>query len=137
MVDRITAKVAQTIAWIKKARRVPLFLGIEHLGLNAYQTSPETVVAWYEKTFGFARSEGKLSFFVSGSGAGRIEIMKDASRKKNVHVAIRVSCFEDAMAALEARGIALEKPKIEPDLKLVYLKNPDPEGNPVHLLWAP
>jgi acyl CoA:acetate/3-ketoacid CoA transferase alpha subunit len=39
--------------------------------------------------------------------------------------------------ALEAKGIALKEPFIRPDLKIVYLQDTDPEGNLVHLWWAP
>ncbi len=75
----------------------------------------------------------RVSFFVSGEGTGRMEIMKNISREERVHVVIRVSSFEDALAALKADGIALEEPKIEPDFKVAYLRDPDPEGNAVHL----
>lgn len=52
------------------------------------------------------------------------------------HLAIRVSDFEQAVAALKARGIALEEPlPTPPGMKAVFLKDPDPAGNLVHLLW--
>ncbi len=135
--DQITNNVARTIAWIKKARGVPLFLGFEHPGLYPLKTSAENISAWYEKTFGLSKTEGRLSYFVSGSGPGRLEVMKDAIGKERVHIAVRVSNFEEAMAALRAKGVALKEPNVQPDLKLVYLKDPDPEGNPVHLWWTP
>jgi hypothetical protein len=46
-----------------------------------------------------------------------------------------VSNFEKAVAALEAQGVALEEPRIKPDVKAVFLKEKDPAGNLVHLLW--
>ena len=51
-------------------------------------------------------------------------------------MAIRVSDFETAVAELQAKGIELEKPKIKPGVKAVFLKQPDPAGNLVHLLWT-
>jgi transposase len=53
-----------------------------------------------------------------------------------MHVAIRVSDFEAAMAFLKAKGTALKEPMIQAELKIVYLEEADPEGNPVHLWWA-
>lgn len=51
------------------------------------------------------------------------------------HVAVRVSSFEKAVACLEAQGVSLEEPKIRPGVKAVFLKERDPAGNIVHLLW--
>jgi 2-dehydro-3-deoxyphosphogluconate aldolase / (4S)-4-hydroxy-2-oxoglutarate aldolase len=134
--DLIASKTAQTIAWIRKARGVPLFLGFEHSGLYPLKTSAEAIAAWYEKNFGFAKTDGNSSCFLSGAGAGRLEVMKKVSGDDHMHVAIQVSNFEEAMAALQAKGVALKEPNIKPDLKAVYLQEPDPEGNPVHLWWG-
>ena len=82
------------------------------------------------------RSEEKASYLLSGSGKGRLEIMKEAAGQAHMHVAVQVSNFEEAMAALQAKGIALKEPFIRPDLKIVYLRDADPEGNLVHLWWA-
>jgi 2-dehydro-3-deoxyphosphogluconate aldolase/(4S)-4-hydroxy-2-oxoglutarate aldolase len=133
--DGITTKVAQCIGWIKKARGVPPFLGIEHVGLYSHgKATGEEIVAWYEQTFGFLKTEGRSSFFVSGKGPGRIEVDK-APGEARCHIAIRVSNFEEAVAALQAKGVALKEPNIKPDVKAVYLQDPDPDGNLVHLLW--
>jgi hypothetical protein len=51
------------------------------------------------------------------------------------HVAVRVSNFEEAVAALQAKGIGFKEPNIKPDNKAVYLQDPDPDGNTVHLVW--
>jgi hypothetical protein len=93
-------------------------------------------VTWYRDTFGFTVTEESDSFFLSGAGAGRLEIMKSARDETRVHIAVRVSDFEAAVALLRTRGIPLTKPMIQPDLKIVYLQQPDPEGNPVHLWWS-
>jgi len=134
--DLIASKTAQTIAWIKKARGVPLFLGFEHSGLYPLKTNAAVIAEWYEKTFGFAKQEGNSSFFLSGAGTGRLEVMKQAAGKEPMHVAVQVSNFEEAASALKARGIPLREPSIKPDLKVVYLQDTDPEGNTVHLWWG-
>ena len=132
--DSIASKVAQSISWINKARGVPLFLGVEHLGLYSHQANADEISAWYVKTFGLARKEGSSSYFVSGPGAGRIEVMK-APADTRVHIAVRVSNFEAAVAALQAQGIGIKEPNLKPDSKAAYLDVTDPDGNPVHLLW--
>ncbi len=132
--DSIASKVAQSINWINKARGVPLFLGVEHLGLYSHQANADEISAWYEKTFGLARKEGNHSYFVSGPGAGRIEVMK-APADTRVHIAVRVSNFEAAVAALQAKGIGIKDANIKPDSKAAYLDVTDPDGNPIHLLW--
>jgi 2-dehydro-3-deoxyphosphogluconate aldolase/(4S)-4-hydroxy-2-oxoglutarate aldolase len=132
--DSIAAKVAQCVGWIQKARGVPTFLGVEHPGLYSHQASADEISAWYAKTFGFARKEGNSSFMLSGGGAGRLEVMK-APEDTRLHVAIRVSNFEEAVAALQAQGIGIKEPIVKPDLKAAYLDMTDPDGNPVHLLW--
>ena len=113
---------------------MPTFLGVEHPGLYAHQASADEISAWYAKTFGFARKEGNSSFMLSGAGAGRLEVMK-APEDTRLHVAIRVSNFEEAVAALQAQGIGIKEPIVKPDLKAAYLDVNDPDGNPVHLLW--
>jgi hypothetical protein len=40
------------------------------------------------------------------------------------------------VADLKAKGIELLEPRIGPALKAVYLKDRDPAGNIVHLLWT-
>jgi 2-dehydro-3-deoxyphosphogluconate aldolase/(4S)-4-hydroxy-2-oxoglutarate aldolase len=131
----LTALTAQCLAWVRKARGQALFTGIEHVGL--YPTSKASaaeVVAWYEKTFGFKSKEGNSSYFLSSKGPGRIEVMK-SEPDRPCHLAVLVSDFEAAVADLKARGIELLEPNVKPTTKSVYLKNPDPAGNTVHLLW--
>ena len=55
--------------------------------------------------------------------------------RANCHLAILVSDFEAAVADLKAKGVELLEPNIKPTVKSVYLKEPDPAGNTVHLLW--
>lgn len=133
--DAIANKVAQCLGWIQKARGVPTFLGVEHPGLYAHKASAAEISQWYATTFGFACKEGNSSFFLAGRGPGRIEVMK-APEDTRLHVAIRVSNFDEAIAALQAQGIGIKEPVIKPDLKAAYLDVTDPDGNPVHLLWT-
>jgi len=135
--DAITALTAQCLSWVRQARGVPVFLGVEHPGL--YPTSKASaaeIAAWYAKNFGFEAKEGNSSFFVSGKGAGRIEIMK-SEPDRPCHIAVQVSDFDAAVQALNEKGIALLEPTIRPTVKAVYLRDPDPAGNTVHLLWMP
>ncbi len=119
-----------------KDSKTPIFLGFEHAGLYPNTSSSEDIAAWYERTFGFTIKEEDASFFLSGPGMGRLEIMKNAAGKARMHVAIHVSDFEAAVAELKAKGIRLKEPLIGPDLKIAYLEDTDPEGNPVHLWWS-
>ena len=134
--DSITSKVAQCLSWVKKARGVPLFLGVEHLGLYSHGANADEISAWYARTFGFASKEGNSSYFLSGAGPGRIEVMK-APADTRLHIAVRVSNFEQAVAVLQAQGIGIKDPNIKPDAKAAYLDVTDPDGNPIHLLWRP
>lgn len=121
---------------LSKDPNTPVFLGFEHAGLYPNKSSSEEIAAWYEKTFGFKIKEEDASYFLSGPGMGRLEIMKNADGKAHMHVAIHVSDFEAAVAELKAKGIHLKEPLIGPDLKIAYLQDTDPEGNPVHLWWS-
>jgi|YNPNPStandDraft_1061719.scaffolds.fasta_scaffold32690_2 2-dehydro-3-deoxyphosphogluconate aldolase/(4S)-4-hydroxy-2-oxoglutarate aldolase len=131
----LTALTAQCLAWVRKARGQAIYTGIEHVGL--YPTSKASaaeIAAWYERVFGFKSKEGTSSYFLSGKGPGRIEVMK-AEPDRPCHVAVLVSDFEAAVEDLKAKGIELLEPNIKPTVKAVYLKEPDPAGNTVHLLW--
>ncbi len=131
----ITALTAQCLAWVRKARGQVLYTGVEHVGL--YPTSSASaaeIVAWYEKTFGFKGKEGNSSYFLASKGPGRIEVMK-SEPDRPCHIAILVSDFEAALEDLKAKGVEILEPNVKPTTKAVYLKNPDPAGNTVHLLW--
>ncbi|MHB0857577.1 MAG: VOC family protein [Anaerolineae bacterium] len=120
---------------MRQARGKGLYLGVEHPGLYpTAQASAADITVWYEQTFGFKAKEGNSSYFLSGKGPGRIEVMKNEPDRP-CHIAILVSDFEAAVADLQAKGVELLEPNIKPTVKAVYLKNPDPAGNTVHLLW--
>jgi 2-dehydro-3-deoxyphosphogluconate aldolase / (4S)-4-hydroxy-2-oxoglutarate aldolase len=133
--EAMATKVAQTLGWIRQARGTPLFLGIEHPGLYPYGGAGARQIAdWYSDTFGFKLNEGNSSIFVEGPGGGRIEVMKEGDTDR-AHIAVLVSDFEQATAALRAKGVELEQPNLKANIKAVYLKQADPAGNRIHLLW--
>jgi 2-dehydro-3-deoxyphosphogluconate aldolase/(4S)-4-hydroxy-2-oxoglutarate aldolase len=133
--DAITRNVTQVLAWIRQARGESLFQGIEHVGLYPYSGADGHEVAeWYHRMFGLELKEGNSSIFVSGPGPGRIEVMKKGETDR-CHVAILVSDFDAAVVALKTKGSELEDPNVKPNAKSVYLKETDPAGNRVHLLW--
>jgi 2-dehydro-3-deoxyphosphogluconate aldolase/(4S)-4-hydroxy-2-oxoglutarate aldolase len=134
--DGIAAKTAQCVNWVQAARGKSVFTGLEHIGLYAHKSTPEELSAWYAQTFDMKCKEGNSSFFVSSSGAGRIEFPK-AGADAPVHLALRVSNFEAAAESLKSKGIQLKDVSIKPDSKSAYLDVSDPEGNLVHLLWLP
>ncbi len=127
--------------WIKnyrasqKAKAAPLFLGCEHPGLYPHKASGREIAEWYRDIFGFQCDEFDLSYFLAGSGPGRIEVMKEPADLQ-CHVAIQVSDFEKAVAELEKKGITFQTPTITPKKKVVYLNETDPDGNLVHIVWS-
>lgn len=132
----ISKKIEECVAWIREARGVPIFLGVEHLAI--YPTigvSSESVAEWYTRTFDLSKKEGHSSIMVSGVGHGRIEVMKKPEADARLHVAVYVSDFERACTYLRGKGIELEEPVTKAGIKSVYLKGTDPAGNRVHLLF--
>ncbi|MHB9033360.1 MAG: VOC family protein [Anaerolineae bacterium] len=120
---------------VRKARGKALYAGIEHVGIYpTASASGDEIVAWYRTLFGFKVKEGNSSFFISSDGPGRMEVMKGEVGRQ-AHIAVLVSDFEAAVEDLQAKGVELLEPTIKPGTKAVYLKNPDPAGNTVHLLW--
>jgi len=112
-----------------------VFRGVEHVGLYPYAGADAHELAeWYQRMFGLELKEGNSSIFVAGSSPGRIEVMKKAETDR-CHVAILVSDFETAVEAIKAKGVELGEPQIKPNVKAAYLKETDPAGNRVHLLW--
>jgi hypothetical protein len=135
--EAMTAQAAQIIGWIREARGKGLFLGVEHPGLYPYGgATAKDIAEWYGNLFGFKVNEGNSSFFVAGPGAGRIEVMKKGDTDR-CHLAILVSDFAVAVAAVKAKGIELDEATLvdRPDTKAVYFKQRDPAGNIVHILW--
>ncbi len=133
--EAITNLASQMIAWVRETRGESVFRGVEHPGLYPYrEVSGRQVAEWYSQVFGFKLKEGNSSFFLSGTGAGRIEVMKEGNTDR-VHLAVEVTDFDLAVATLSAKGIGIEDLNVKPDSKSAYLKQTDPAGNRVHLLW--
>ena len=131
----LSRRTAQIYGWIRQIRGQGIFAGVEHVGIYPRQAGDAAPIAqWYERLFGLKIHDGNSSIFAEGPGLGRIEIMKQTSPAP-CHIAIRVNDFEAAVASLQAQGVELEDPKIKAEVKAVFLKQPDPAGNRVHLLW--
>ena len=120
---------------IAQARGNPLFSGVEHVGLYPEEGQDAREIAqWYVQTFGFHLDEGETYFFARSTGPGRIEILKDTEPLK-AHVAIKVRNFQAGLEHLRERGIDLEPPKLLGRIRAVFLKERDPAGNKVHLIY--
>ncbi|MCJ7631775.1 bifunctional 4-hydroxy-2-oxoglutarate aldolase/2-dehydro-3-deoxy-phosphogluconate aldolase, partial [Candidatus Bathyarchaeota archaeon] len=133
--EQLTEQVEQCIWWIKEARGIPLFLGVEHVGLYPDGASGQEIADWYAGAFKLQKTEGNSSFFVSGKGQGRLEIMKNPESVP-CHIAILVSNFEEATQYLQKMGVEMEEPKIKKGVsKSAFLKKTDPAGNKVHILY--
>ena len=133
--DAIAARVAQVLSWIRAVRGQSVFAGVEHVGLYPYGgATAKDIADWYGQVFGFHIQEGKSSLFAEATGPGRIELMKEGDTDR-CHIAVKVYDFEEAAAALKAKGVELEEPKVGPDFKAAFLKQTDPAGNRIHLLW--
>ena len=131
----LTSAVEACLWAIHQARGRPLFSGVEHVGLYPERGQDGRDIAqWYADIFGFGLFEGDTYFFAHSSGPGRIEILKESEQTK-AHVAIKVRNFEAGCQFLQDRGIALDSPKLLGRAKAVFLKDRDPAGNKVHLIY--
>ncbi len=134
--EAIKKRVENCIQWIREARGMPLFLGVEHVAIYPTEKADAYAIAdWYAQTFGFSKKEGQSSIMLSGVGTGKIEVMKSPEADVRGHVAVYVSNFEAACNYLKEKGIELEEPTIKAGVKAVYLKEKDPAGNKVHLVY--
>ncbi|MBI4320131.1 MAG: VOC family protein [Chloroflexi bacterium] len=124
------------IEQIAESRGKPLFLGLDHIGVYATPSvSAQEAAEWYRERFGFTVEEGTGAFLLSGTEFGRIEIVKAAS-DASCHLAVRVPNYEKAVAALRAQGVEFDEPRrYTPEAKMVVLRDKDPLGNSIHLLW--
>jgi len=133
--DAISERTAQVLAWIREIREVSPIAGIEHVALYPFAgATAQSLADWYGQVFGFKIQDGKSSIMLEASGPGRIQLMKEGETDR-CHIAIRVFNYDEAVAMLMAKGIELEEPKVGQDFKAAFLRQPDPAGNLVHLLW--
>jgi 2-dehydro-3-deoxyphosphogluconate aldolase/(4S)-4-hydroxy-2-oxoglutarate aldolase len=133
--DKITELGQKLIGWARLARGNSPFIDIEHIGLYGHDhVTGQQIVDWYQKLFGFNLEESRSSIFVGGARPGSIEVSKD-DKKDCCHIAVRVADFYKAMDHLRSLGVEMDEPKVKPGLKSVFLKETDPVGNLVHLIW--
>jgi 2-dehydro-3-deoxyphosphogluconate aldolase/(4S)-4-hydroxy-2-oxoglutarate aldolase len=133
--DKITDLGRKMIGWVRLARGQSPFIDIEHVGLYGHGgVTGEDIANWYHKLFGFELEENLNSILVGGMRPGSIDVSKEGKNER-CHIAVRVADFDEAIAHLRALGIEFGEPKIGPGSKAVFLKNPDPAGNLVHLIW--
>jgi 2-dehydro-3-deoxyphosphogluconate aldolase / (4S)-4-hydroxy-2-oxoglutarate aldolase len=133
--DAISERTAKVLAWIREVRGRSPIAGIEHVALYPYGgATAQSLAEWYGKVFGFKIQDGNASIMLEASGPGRIELMKEGETDR-CHIAVRVFDMDETASMLKGNGIELEEPKIGPDFKAVFLRQTDPAGNRVHLLW--
>jgi hypothetical protein len=134
-VERLPGRISDLIWYVKKARGENLFCGVEHLGIYPEEgQAAGELTDWYNEMFGFGIDEGESWYFVHSTGPGRIEILKDHEPTK-AHVAIKVWHFELACRMLAEKGVEFEPVKDFGRVKAVFLKQRDPAGHKVHLLY--
>lgn len=133
--DAISERTAQVLAWIREVRGMTTVAGVEHVALYPYAgATAQSLADWYGQVFGFKIQDGKSSIMLESSGPGRIELMKEGDTDR-CHIAVRVFNFDETAAMLKTKGIELEEPKVGQDFKAAFLRQTDPAGNRVHLLW--
>ncbi len=133
--DAISDLTRQIIGWIHLTEKKTLFSGIEHIGLYpSANVNSQSIAAWYAEKFGFSLQDGNSSMLLRTSEYGFLEIMK-GNPQEYCHIAVYTPDFEAALKDLDERQIGYGVPIIKPDLKITYLKEADPSGNLVHLVW--
>lgn len=133
--DAISERTAQVLAWIRETRGEMPIAGVEHVALYPYGgATAKSLADWYNQVFGFKIQDGKSSIMLEASGPGRIELMKEGDTDR-CHIALRVFDFDEVAAMLKTKGIELEEPKVGPGFKSAFLRQADPAGNLVHLIW--
>jgi len=131
----LSALTTRCLGWVQKARGVPLYLGIQHVGVCANaQVSPQEIIQWYAERFDTESEDLDISYMVHGRTSRWIEVMKEDIGYP-CHIGIQVSNFDAALTELRRRGVSLKEPFVVGNNKLVYLQHPDPLGNWVHLIW--
>lgn len=134
--DEIGKRVEECIKWIREAKGTPTFLGVEHTAIYPTEkVDAEKIVEWYTKTFDFKKEEARASILVSGKYGEKIEVMREYEKDSRAHIGIGVSDFEKALQQLKEKGIEVEEPIVGPKYKVAYLKQRDPAGNKVHIIY--
>ena len=119
--------------------------GIEHIAIAAHD--PAKLAQWYCDTLGFtilvAAADGR-TYFVTLPGGGIVEIIAIASQAQSEpvthgtglhHLALAVTDFAEAAAALQAQGVQFIGPAHRsPDGGTQFDFFTDPEGNRLQLV---
>ena len=121
---------------VSRGRGEPLYGPVEHTGVYPKpESSVDAIVDWYRAAFAYPVRTAKTAYL--GAGVfGRIEVVGNPVGEP-CHLGIRVRDFEEAVDDLEKRGYALEEPVVSLVSRLAYLKDRDPAGNLVHIIWRP
>ncbi|MCB5228936.1 MAG: bifunctional 4-hydroxy-2-oxoglutarate aldolase/2-dehydro-3-deoxy-phosphogluconate aldolase [Candidatus Cloacimonetes bacterium] len=133
--NNISELTANILTWIRQARAQSNYLGFEHVCL--YPPDSQTADAmsqWYQDVFNLGISEEKTAYFLEGKQGSRLEISR-VEHNLAAHIAINVANFEEAYQDLVNKGFQLEEPLISPAVKLAFLKETDPAGHRVHIVW--
>lgn len=133
--DEISELASNLLSWIRAAQGKPVFLGVDHVCLYPEPERDGCELAkWYQQVFELTVDENPAGFFLSGTDPSRIEVSK-AEHGLRSHIAIRTSDFPRALQLLKEKGVEVEPPVISAGSKLAFLKDPDPAGNRVHIVW--
>ncbi|GAA1861318.1 hypothetical protein [Asanoa iriomotensis] len=121
---------------VRRINGWPLYGAVEHVGLYARPgVSDAEIAQWYADTFDYPVTVGR-TLYAGRDVFGRIEVLK-APVGEPCHVGVRVWDFDAAVADLGERGRELQEPVTFPASRLAYLKDRDPAGNLVHIIWRP
>ncbi|MBI4892162.1 MAG: VOC family protein [Acidobacteria bacterium] len=114
--------------------------GIEHTAIAS--PDPAALAQWYVDTLGFVINyKGSTAYFVKAPNGTMLEIIPaEGEQGPNTiktpglrHLALTVTDFENAYAALKRRNVSfLGEPLESKGNKVVFFT--DPEGNILHLL---
>jgi 2-dehydro-3-deoxyphosphogluconate aldolase / (4S)-4-hydroxy-2-oxoglutarate aldolase len=135
--EGISQRAAQAVGWVRRARGQGLFGPVEHVGLYpSAGTANVEMAEWYSRAFGWkvVPAGSSENFFATAGQPGWLEMMKGPEGERP-HIGVSVGDFDAAAEDLKARGYELDEPRISPTSKLVYLKERDPGGNLVHIVW--
>jgi len=131
----ITARMTRAVELVQRARGEKVFEGVDHICLCATsEIHAQEIARWYADLFGWHVQEDAATYVVEGGKPGRLEVCLDGSTTQN-HVAVRVASLDLALEMLKARGIELEVLQEGTGTRMAQLKQTDPAGNRVHLVW--
>ena len=120
-----------------------MFLGLEHTAIASAE--PRKLAQWYVDHLGFHHnSESNGNYFVRAANGAMLEIIPSEGQRGEQkmrdpglrHLAIEVTDFDAAHAALRAQGVSFAgEPYVNSGNRLVFFT--DCDGNLVHLIQRP